>query len=455
MSFGSFGSFGSFPTIGPLVVAALLTALSPSALFAQNNADAVGLATLIETVFGPRGLTVNSEAALPDGSTHSAHFNSAFQSNFGRFNIALASQLSSLPLPSPASGFTYRFNEATGTFVRSTQSFGPILADRAETIGRGKVLFAYNFQFFSFDSLDGVDLRHVPAVFTHDDFMLGGGRSDVVTTANVLEASVSQFTGLVTYGLGDRVDFSVAVPLLHTRLAVVSNAEVHRFGTTADSAVHFFEDPSAPGHVGDTRQFAASGAATGIGDIVMRAKGTLIRRGQQGLAIGTEIRVPSGDEDDLLGSGAWGVKPFAVMSFTYKGISPHVNLGYQWNGSSFLAGSVTNRVKASLPDRVTLAAGVDAGLNDRLTVVLDLLADRVLDSPQLSLTSFHAEGPLGSATFQDIAFASRSYFVSNGSVGMKTRLAEGVLANFNIRFKLGGQGLTDNVAPMAGIEYTF
>jgi hypothetical protein len=112
---------------------------------------------------------------------------------------------------------------------------------------------------------------------------------------------VSQFTGLVTYGVRDRIDFSVAVPLLHTRLAVVSNAVMHRFGTDAQSAVHFFADSSAPGGFGDHRQFAASGAATGIGDIVMRAKGTLMRRAQRAFAVGAEVRLPSGDEDDLLG----------------------------------------------------------------------------------------------------------------------------------------------------------
>ena len=167
-------------TIRWIAAATSLVVAAPAALAAQTTADAAGLATLIEHVFGPRGLTVNSEAALPDGSTHSAHFNSAFQSNFGRFNIAIASQLSALPLPSPASGFTYSFDTATGTFLRSTQSFGPILSDRAETIGRGRVLFGYNFQFFSFDSLDGVDLRHVPAVFTHDDHQLGGARHTAV-----------------------------------------------------------------------------------------------------------------------------------------------------------------------------------------------------------------------------------------------------------------------------------
>jgi hypothetical protein len=113
--------------------------VAPVAATAQGS-DAAALATLVQNIFGPRGLTVHSDALLPDGSTHSAHFNSAFQSNFRQFNIALASQLTSVPLPSPGSGFTYRFDPATGTFARSTQSFGPILADRAETIGRGKVV---------------------------------------------------------------------------------------------------------------------------------------------------------------------------------------------------------------------------------------------------------------------------------------------------------------------------
>ena len=438
-----------------LVAAATIGIAAPAPLAAQSTADAAGLSTLIENVFGPRGLTVNSEATLPDGSTHSAHFNSAFQSNFGRFNIAIASQLSSLPLPSPASGFTYTFDAATGTFVRSTQSFGPIMSDRAETIGRGRVLFGYNLQMFSFDSLDGVDLRHVPAVFTHDDHHLGGGRSDVVVTTNALEATVVQFTGLVTYGLGDRVDLSAAVPLLHTRLAVASNAVIHRFGTTGPGGVHFFADDTAPGGFGDHRQFAASGSATGIGDIVLRGKGTLLREGQRAFAAGLELRLPSGDADDLLGSGAWGVKPFAVMSFTYRNLSPHVNLGYQWYGHSVLAGGVSRRDTEKLPDRLTFAAGFDAGLSERLTLVVDFLADRVLDSPQLSVTSFQAEGPLGSGVFPDIVFTNKSYMVSHGSVGMKTRIGQAVLANFNVRFKAGGQGLSDHVSPMLGLEYTF
>ena len=78
------------------------------------------------------------------------------QSEFGRINVALVRQLGALPIPSPASGFTYAFDNSTGTFVRSTQSFGPILADRAETIGRGRFAFGYSLQQFSFQTFDGL-----------------------------------------------------------------------------------------------------------------------------------------------------------------------------------------------------------------------------------------------------------------------------------------------------------
>jgi hypothetical protein len=131
--------------IGRIIAACLLVAGSASVAVAQTTvvSSSPTLAEMLQNIYGPHGLTVESEAVLPDGSTHSAHFNGAFQSEFGRINIALVRQLGALPIPSPASGFTYAFDNSTGTFVRSTQSFGPILADRAETIGRGRFAFGY------------------------------------------------------------------------------------------------------------------------------------------------------------------------------------------------------------------------------------------------------------------------------------------------------------------------
>jgi hypothetical protein len=181
----------------------------------------------------------------------------------------------------------------------------------------------------------------------------------------------------------------------------------------------------------------------------------MVRRGQHGFAAGTEVRVPSGSEHDLLGSGAWGVKPFVVLSFSYKGVSPHVNLGYQWNGQSVLAGDVSKQIADDLPDRFVFAAGFDTGITDHLSIALDFLADRVLNSPLLEVIPVTASGDLRSGVFQDVTFRSQSYLVSSGSAGMKFALREGLLANFNMRFKIGGEGLADRATPLIGLEYTF
>lgn len=411
------------------------------------------LATLFQNLFGPNGLTVNSEAVLPDGSTHSAHFNSAFQSNFTQFNVALASQLTALPLPSPASGFTYTFDAATGTFRRTTRSFGPIMADRAETIGRGRLAFGFNYQYFSFDSISGVPLSSVPAVFTHDDFELGGGRADIVTTVNDVRASVTQMTGLLTYGLTDRFDISIAVPIIRTDLNVLSNALVRRLGTGDETAVHFFRDPDAPDGRGDFRQFEADGSASGLGDVILRAKSTVWQHAHGQLAVGADLRLPTGDELDLLGSGATGFKPFLSLSTTWRGISPHVNAAYLWNGSSILASTdpLTDS-EGDMPDQWSFALGADMGVSERFSLAGDLMFQRVLDSPRLVRRSFTSPAVLVPEPFADIGFETASFNLINGALGLKVNVTRRVLVNFNLLFKLNDEGLRDRVTPLVGIE---
>src|ERR1700752_4879335 len=114
------------------------------------------LATIFTDLFGPRGLIVDSLATLPGEQAHNAHFTSNFQFNFNQFSTALVSQLVNVPLPSPGGGFTYQFDSSLGVFQRTTQSFGPILAERAETIGAKRVAFGFAYQRFRFDSVEGI-----------------------------------------------------------------------------------------------------------------------------------------------------------------------------------------------------------------------------------------------------------------------------------------------------------
>jgi len=150
-----------------------------------------------------------------------------------------------------------------------------------------------------------------------------------------------------------------------------------------------------------------------------------------------------------------GIKPFGVVSFSYKRVSPHFNVGYQWNGRSMLAGNPVAGTKDDLPDRIAIAVGADVGVNNRLTFVVDVLSDRIVRSPRLVTQTFAARGPLGSAEFADIGFQEGGYFVTNGAAGIKVNVATGMLVNFNVRFSVGDHGLTDRVAPLIGIEYGF
>jgi hypothetical protein len=413
------------------------------------------LATLFEDVYGPNGLVLNSDDVQLDGSNHAAHFNSAFQSDFRLVNIALTSQLTAVPLPSPASGFTYKFDEATGTFVRSTTSFGPILADRAETIGRGRLAFGFTQQFFSFDHLDGVGLTNVPAVFRHDSFEAGGGRTDVVSTNNTIQASVSQFTGALTYGVTDRVDVSLAVPVVRTRLSLLSNANIHRIGTGSNLQIHYFRDDLAIGGYGSSHQFFVEGSAAGLGDLLVRTKATLMREGTRAMAAGLDLRLPTGDEQNLLGAGAAGVRPFAAFSTTIGRFGPHANLAYQWNGRSLLAGDVRNHIEADLPDQFQYALGSDLNVNNRFSIVVDLLGQRLMNSPRLSTYTLQATGVAGTVDLPDIRFATDSFWTANGAVGFKANVATRVLVSFNLRFTLGNSGLTDRIAPLLGVEWAF
>ena len=432
-----------------ILLATLVALASPATVGAQDKK----LAFLIPDLYGPSGLIVNSEALLPDGSTHSAHFNSAFQAEFTQFNISLASQLASVPLPSPASGFTYELDPALGVFKRSTQSFGPILAERAETIGKKKVSLGFNYQYFNFDSIEGVSLKSVPAVFTHDN-AAPGGRADVVTTNNSIDIKVGQFTAFLSYGLTNEVDVSAAVPFVKVDLGAVSEATIRRIGTSASPATHFFRDPSAPGTFGTTKTFSSSGSASGIGDVIGRLKARLVKSAATGVALGVDVRFPTGYELDLLGSGAWGVKPFLVLSVSQKVFSPHLNVGYQWNGDSVLAGNVVTGEKKSLPDQILYDAGVDIGVTPRVTLALDVLGRRVLKSPRLQTETFQALQ--GGSTFPSIHFVQDADFnVTNGAAGLKINAGGKLLLDVNVLFKLDDSGLRDKVTPMVGFEYSF
>jgi hypothetical protein len=436
-----------------LLTVCLLTAASTAS--AQGDpynltAPVRSLATIFTDLYGPRGLVVDSLATLPGEQPHTAHFTSDFQFNFTQFGTALVSQLVSVPLPSPAGGFTFQFDPTLGVFQRTTESFGPILADRADTIGARRLTVGFAYQRFTYDSVEGVDLGSIPAVFTHDNAALLGGREDVVTTRNAIGATVNQSTLFATLGVTDSLDLSVAIPVVGTSMSVVSEATIQRLGTT-NPLTHFFRQ--SDGGVGERRIFTATGSASGLGDLLIRVKSTVARRQSSAFAVGCNVRLPTGDEMNLLGSGATGLQPFVIWSGTYQRISPHVNASYQWSGSSVLAGNPATGESAHFPDQVSYAVGTEISVNPRLTVAFDILGAYAIDAQRLQPQTFHALD--GRSTFPNIGFVRESFNTINGAIGFKADLIQRLLLQGNLLFKVDENGLRDKVTPLIGLEYTF
>jgi hypothetical protein len=190
-----------------------------------------------------------------------------------------------------------------------------------------------------------------------------------------------------------------------------------------------------------------------VGDAVVRAKHTFRKTATSGLAAGIDLRIPTGDAMNLLGSGTTGVQPFAIWSGTVGKTSPHANVSYTWNGSSVLAGNPASGQSADFPDEVRYAVGADVAMAPRVTLAVDLLGRTLLRAERLQPSTFHALD--GATTFADITFHRDTFSTASGSLGVKINIGGRLLADANVMFALDQHGLRDRVTPLLGLEYTF
>jgi hypothetical protein len=131
--------------------------------------------------------------------------------------------------------------------------------------------------------------------------------------------------------------------------------------------------------------------ATGIGDITVRGKYEVLHGEKLTGSIGLGVRFPSGDAKNFLGTGAYGVTPFGVLTYAGR-ISPHVRLGYEWNSGSVLAGDPLSSTgtSASLPPAWLYSGGADFRATKWLTIAADLIGQGVVLRTACLLAPSHA-----------------------------------------------------------------
>jgi hypothetical protein len=368
-------------------------------------------------------------------------FAEANPSPFVPITSAFASQLTQLPLASPASGIIYKYDPAIKLPVRAGQeSYGPVLTDRGDTMGRNRLFLAFTYQHFTFSSIDGIALNDIPVVFNVCSI---SGQCAPIGTTDRIGLTVNQIAMFGTYGLTNHIDVSVAVP--------INDVSISGAGVSCNPCNGPYDYSTNPPVQYVFKPASASGSKTGLGDVVVRLKWQVFSVDKYKLAFGGDFRAPTGDESNFLGSGAAGVRPF--MAFSRGGrYSPHANVAFQWNGDSLLGSAVAGQ-KAKLSNDLFYSAGIDAGVVPKLTLAVDFLGDYLSDQYRLKEVATFI--PSLNASVPDVAAAKGSFNAAKGTFGLKLNPVKNLLITGNVLIRFDHNGLRNDPVPLVGISYTF
>lgn len=435
-------------------------AIAASLLFPRSAAaQSLNLRDLL-TDFLLHGVTLSPPPPASGFPSHEAHFIGTDSPQFAalqQFNSALATQLSSFPLASSAGGFTYEYDPELGVFNRASNSFGPVYAERANTIGKGKFNFGINTSHFSFDHLDDLSLRDgdVKLVFTHIDVNRDGElgvpyfEGDIITAELFMKVESDITAFALSYGVTDRLDLGAAIPLVSVDIEAQSTLQLQRIATGEASAIHVFLNGTR------TDTVRQSGSASGVGDVVLRGKYRLVGGSRGGLALGADLRLPTGEERDLLGTGATQLKALLIASFTPGTFSPHLNAGYVWSSAE----------EQEIPDELSYVAGFDWAVHPRMTLALDVIGRNFVDAQTVSVQpiTFRANTnpdrttppTIVTAQFPSLLTETSDSNTLTGSIGVKVNPFGNVLLTINGLFALNNQGLQSDFAPLIGLDYSF
>lgn len=438
----------SFADTLALALALAVAGLAPAA--AQSGP----LADLIPDLF--------DRTIVLAATAHEAHFvdsSRALVEAGALINDSVVSQLGTLPIGSSAGGFTYTFDPALGVMKRSSESFGPIFTERAETIGKGKWNVGVSSSRYQYDSLGELDLDEgeIEQSFTHLDTNNDGTtvatvyEGDLILAEANLDLSQDATIFSATWGATERLDLALAIPYVKVDLGASLVTRIHRLATEGfeDPAEHRFDDG------GDEATYVASDSASGVGDVQLRGKLALVRREGRSLALGMDVRLPTGNEDELLGTGATAARLQLLGSASFGRFSTHVNFGYT-------AADLTDSSASQLADEIGFSLAADVALHERVTVVGELLWRTLLDAPSLEVSqATHLyrrfdSTQITSTTRPTLESGTEDLDLGTAVLGVKWNLWGQVLLSTHLQVALSDDGLRDeDFVPSIGIDYSF
>ncbi|MEP7116804.1 MAG: transporter [Acidobacteriota bacterium] len=328
----------------------------------------------------------------------------------------VALELGSVPISPSSGGFTYRLDPTLGTVVRSSDSFGPFFAERSLTSGQHQASLAIGYRTSTFGHIDGRNLRDGTMVSTASALRGDAAPFDIETVALRIRADTLTVTG--NYGATDRLDLGAAIPVVRVSLR----------GERVDNY-----------RGRELLQATGSASASGLGDVVVRAKYNFLRSGASGLAAAGEVRLPTGNEQNLLGAGRASFTPRLIGSFEKARAGIHGELGYAFREVS---------------NTVGYAVAVTAVVVPRLTLVGELSGLRLTGLARLTETTQAHPSLLGVDTIR-LTGVEQSTSRIHAVAGFKWNIVGTWLLTANVRRPLTDVGLNAGWVPTLTLDRAF
>ena len=358
--------------------------------------------------------------------------------------------------------------------MRSTRSFGPSYAERPLTSGRGRLFVGVNSQRLEFDRISGVPLNSndVRMYFVQRDRFAPCGppvppgslcpvRTLTPEISDVIEATVrlnvrsNTLSTMMAYGVTNRLDVGIIVPFVETTLEAAVDRRILRLGTAANPTIHSFD-----GRGGDTNSDTGGGTRSGIGDIRLTGKYNVLRRPSMALAAAWDVRLPTGDADNLLGTGRVFTGASAIVSAGGRSLASHagitvtlvpsegLELGFHQQGAelTYVGGfdwSVVPRVTVNADVLIRSSFG-DFGFQNDLRP-----ADGTIDY----VTT--ANGPRQTLNVREFLRTDAGPALMHAAIGGKVHVWRTVLAIGSVVVPLSDARFRNKPALSLGLEYTF
>jgi hypothetical protein len=379
-----------------MAIAAL--AASASLAHAQSLADAL---TFLVT-----------NQSVPTGSVERDR--DAAQAASVTISRALLANLATLPVASSSGAFVYRLNPELGTVERKTRTFGPFFLERALTAGRGNASVGLTVQHLHFTSLDGRSLTD----------------GSLVTTAN-------QFTDEVAPFDVDRLtlDINADIATVYATVGITNNMEI---GFAAPMASLSIDGSRVNTYRGRTfTQASASGHAVGLADLVVRTKYPWYSGDGGALAAAVDVRLPTGRQEDLLGTGSTSYKFSTIGSIEGSRTSAFANAGATFGG---------------LAREFSYGAGMSVAATATFSMVGELLG-RWIDSSGHLISTTAAHPLLSGVNTIRLAGDSSSLQMLTLVPGIKWNLGNTWVLAANVSLPLTTGGLNARFTPFIGLDY--